>query len=521
MKIGVNILNSKFMNVLDILYPYQKDAATATFYNPKGIVCLPTGLGKTFVQASVIANDIIMNPSQFRMYVVNAPRIMLSYQLLKEVYGFLVMHGIEARYAFVHSGGKTDEAELEEMRIEANVDGYNIPFSEIGSGTSIDGIVEMMKKSKEQDLPLILFSTYNSADKIEIARVRFTKQTISIIMNDEAHYLVQEQFHDILHILTSSRCYFFTATTIHTPSDKGRGMNNKDIYGEIIYSMIPREAIEIGKMVRPRLHIVKTDDVYSSQDYEKSLSKIIYEAFYQHEKVIGDKLSPKMLISVKGSGDIRKFLSSDEYGMLRSERVSIYAVATHEEIGNDVNGQKVRRQDFLKLLKAESADPKQKMIILHYDVLSEGIDVPSITGIMPLRTLNKSKFLQTFGRAARLDKEDRKRLELGEITPGDLDKMNKPYAYIIIPNVIQSNEDDKVNLTQLITELRDYGFNPSEHIVSSSRVNGIPEIEELDGLNDIKVKIPNIGELIENLEAEIESEINAKLSKKEFLLKNI
>lgn len=61
----------------------------------------------------------------------------------------------------------------------------------------------------------------------------------------------------------------------------------------------------------------------------------------------------------------------------------------------------------------------------------------------------------------------------------------------------------------------------AEHIVSSSRVNGLPEVEELNGLNDIKVKIPNIGELIENLEAEIESEINSKLSKKEFLLKNI
>lgn len=43
----------------------------------------------------------------------------------------------------------------------------------------------------------------------------------------------------------------------------------------------------------------------------------------------------------------------------------------------------------------------------------------------------------------------------------------------------------------------------------------------MSGLNDIKTRIPNVGELIENLEAEIESEINAKLSKKDFLLKNL
>lgn len=509
------------MNVLDILYPYQKDAVTTTFYNYKGIVCLPTGTGKTFCQASIIANDILMNPGQFRMYVVNAPRILLTYQLLKEVYGFLVSSGIEARYSFVHSGGKTDESELEEMRIEANVEGHSIPFSEIGSGTSIGGIKDMMYKAKVQELPLIIFSTYNSADKIEIARKEFTKQPISIILNDEAHYLVQEQFHDILHTMSSSRCYFFTATTIHTPSDSGRGMNNVELYGNILYKMVPREAIELGKMVRPRMHIVKTDGVYSSQDYEKSLSKIVYESFHQHSAVIGNKLAPKILISVKGTGDMKKFLSSQECRNLREEGVEIYAVASTDEIGNDANGVKVRRQDFLKILKEAGNDVSRKMIVLHYDILAEGIDVSGFTGIMPLRTLNKSKFLQTFGRAARLDKNDRKRLESGEITSSDVSKMNKPYAYIIVPNVVQSNEDDRVNLTQLITELRDYGFNPCEHIVSSSRVNGIPEIEELNGLNDIKVRVPNVGELIENLESEIESEENAKLSKIDFLKKNI
>jgi hypothetical protein len=76
-------------------------------------------------------------------------------------------------------------------------------------------------------------------------------------------------------------------------------------------------------------------------------------------------------------------------------------------------------------------------------------------------------------------------------------------------------------MVQLISELRDYGFNPSEDIISSSMVNGVPELDELDGLNDIKIKLPNIGVLIENLEAEIESEENAKLSKKEFLLKQL
>ncbi len=44
---------------------------------------------------------------------------------------------------------------------------------------------------------------------------------------------------------------------------------------------------------------------------------------------------------------------------------------------------------------------------------------------MPLRNLSKSKFLQTFGRAARPDSEDRKRIDSKKVGVNDLDKMNK------------------------------------------------------------------------------------------------
>jgi superfamily II DNA or RNA helicase len=503
------------MSVLERLYPYQKEATTKTFYNNKGIVCLPTGTGKTFIQAAIIANDIELNPFQFRIYVINVPRILLSFQLFKEVYSFLTSGGIEARYMFVHSGGKTDESELEEIRLEANEHGFSIPFAEIGSGTSIDGIRQMVDKARSQEIPLIFFSTYNSADKIQTA-LEIYRQPISIVLSDEAHYLVQEQFHDILNTLKTPRSYFFTATTIHTPSDKGRGMNNVDLYGEVLYSMTPREAIDLGKMVRPRLHFVNTDGVYSTDDYNASLSKIIYEAFLQHAGTL-KKLKPKILISVKGTQDIQKFLSSPQYTTLRDSGVDIYAVASREEIGNDINGEKVRRQEFLKRLKVAGKDNDKQIIVLHYDTMAEGIDVSGFTGILPLRTLNKSKFLQTFGRAARLDAEDRIRLTSGELKFDDLTNFNKPYAYIIVPNVVHSNADDKENFIQLITELRDYGFNPSEDIISSTLVNGIPEIEEIEGLNEVVRRLPNVGELIQNLEAEIENEKNAKLSKIDFL----
>ncbi len=516
------------VNPFSKLYPYQREAINATFYDNKGIICLPTGTGKTFIESAIIANDTMLNHGQFRMYVVNAPRILLSFQLFKEVYRFMMESGVECRYMFVHSGGTTDEKELEEIRIQANSDGYEIPFSEIKSGTSVESIKSMMENARELNLPIIFFSTYNSADRIENAREKLATGLkvpvpISIILNDEAHYLVQERFHDILHTLTSPRCYFFTATTIHTPSDKGRGMQNEDLYGKVLYQMVPVQAILLGKMVRPRLHIVSTDGIYTTDDYNKSLTKIIADTFYQHGKVLEKRNQlPKLLISTKGTQDILKFLNSIEYTNLINQGVDIYVISS-TEIGSNINGLQVSRGEFLKRLKKDGEDKLKKLIVLHYDILAEGIDVSGFTGIMPLRTLNKSKFLQTFGRAARPDKEDRIKIDTGVLDPTNskqLSLYNKPYAYVIIPNIIHSNEDDKENMVQLIEELRTYGFNPNEDIIASAIVNGIPEIEELSGLNTLQRKFPNVGQLIDNLHADIEAEADAKLSKVELLMKN-
>jgi superfamily II DNA or RNA helicase len=508
----------KEKDILSKLYDYQLAAVSATDKNDKGIVCMPTGTGKTFVQASVIAKEILKNKGKFGIYVINAPRIMLSYQLLKEVYTFLMYAGIDARYMSVHSGGSNDTEDLEKIRIDTNYnEGTNIQFAQIENGTSPVVIRNFVDKTKEGDVPLIFFSTYNSAERINDA---IPSEKISIVMNDESQYLVQEQFHDIIHTLNFNRCYFFTATTIHTPSDKGRGMNNKDSYGEIIYLMTPREAIDMGKMVRPRMHFVipSNGSSYTKDDFDTSLGVIISEAFAQHNYAIGFENSPKMLVSVKGVADIQKFFQSKEYRGFLRKGVKIYAVASDDKIGNNINGEKVSRREFLNRLKEDGRDTTKEIIILHYDILAEGIDVPGITGIMPLRTLGKAKFLQTYGRAARLDIEDRDRITKGEIAPDQLDEMNKPYAWVIVPTIIHGDDDSKENIKNLISELRDYDFKPSEDIVTTKSGNGIGIVDGPEALIEIKKKCANIGQIIENVEADYEAERLAKLYKENKIL---
>lgn len=505
----------KQIDILQGLYDYQVASIEATDKNPKGIVCLPTGTGKTLVEAAIIAKEILKNEGKFGVYVLNAPRIILSYQLLKEVYTFLMKAGIDARYMSVHSGGSVDLENFEEIRIDANYNnGSNIQFAEIENGTSSTLISEFCQRARQQDIPVIFFSTYHSADRIAVSLV---DQEINLVMNDESQYLVQEHFYDIIKILKSKRCYFFTATTIHTPSDKGRGMNNRDSYGDIIYQMVPREAIDKGKMVRPRMHFVipPVGSNYTREDFQKSLGGVIFEALSQHAYVIGQGYNPKVLITVKGLGDILTFMSSREYGKLIRSGWKIYAVGSDPRIGNDINGKKVSRVEFLDNLKEDGQNSMTRMVIFHCDILAEGINVPGITGIMPLRTLAKAKFLQTFGRAARLDPEDRLRIETGDIRPNDLSEMVKPYAWVIVPTIVHEDADDKEHVGNLITELREYGFDPSQDIVSTDSKNGLPVAQGAEALLEVKKRCPKTGSYIEKVEADYEQEYIASLSDEE------
>jgi superfamily II DNA or RNA helicase len=507
------------MDILTGLYNYQIDALRSTELERKGIVVLPTSTGKTYVQSSIIAKDIAMNSGQFRMYVINAPRIILTYQLVKEVYQFLTKRGIEARYHFTHSGSAIDERDLEHIRMEAKQDGIDIPFAEIDSTTSVNRCVEAMEKSMEQELPLIIFSTYNSAEKVELAR-RQVRLPISIVLNDEAHYLVQDRFFDILTILKSSRCYFFTATMRYTPSEEGRGMNNVEAYGKVLYTLTPREAIDRGKMVRPRLHLVGTKGLYSSEDYDRSLNLIISNSFIQHKKYFGKRhpnMKAKMLVGTRGSDDMKNFINSPQYVELRESGVDVFAISSNEEVGNFVNGRRVKRQEFLSILREYGKDKNKELLVLHYDILTEGIDVPGFTGCLLLRTLVRSKFYQTYGRIARLDPEDRRRLDNGEIKATDTHLMNKPYGYVILPWITETNKDDSEFMRNLVEAMREYGFDSFEDIVGDFNPRGSDEETPEPGFNEVTRRPRSTGNIINEVLSEIEDESIAKLSPLEYL----
>ena len=217
-----------------------------------------------------------------------------------------------------------------------------------------------------------------------------------------------------------------------------------------------------------------------------------------------------MLISASGTEDMKNLIKSKEIKDFINGGGKFFAVASNNEVSNYINGEKVNRREWLRQLQVDGSSQNQELIVIHFDILTEGIDVPGLTGVLFLRDLKKSKFIQTLGRVARLDLRDRNLIDKKVITPNELDKMNKPYAWVIIPSVMAEDVDKLENLRSLISELRDFGFNPKEDIEPNDRGRG-GEGEDDDPI------VPNdetrgiIGEIIEDYEHAIEEDRIASL----------
>jgi len=490
-------------------FEHQVEILNILKKNNKGKIILPTGTGKTLIQGLDLFNRISKD-SNFGIYVVLSPRIMLSYQLLTEYQKVMYNNCVDVRYLCVHSGN--DEKEKEDMATLRVTKG--ISYTEIISTTSQTNIIKQINLAKKEERPIIIFSTYHSSEKV-IDGVG--KRQVNTVYCDEAHYLVRNDFNVFLKKIKTDNMFFFTATEKYTDSDFGYGMNNSNDYGDVLYLMTPRVAIDKGLMLRPRLHIIrtKTKEYHLDGDLSKSFSNVVMQSFRQHSYALHTQ-NGKLLVVVRSISDIKRFIDSKECDSLRRSGVDVFAVSSNETIGNWVNGEFFSRGEFLNKLKKTGDDPSKRMVVLHYDILTEGIDT-IFTGVLPFKSLNKTKFIQTYGRVARLDPEDIRRIKYGEINSNDLTQMYKPYGWIMIPELLFDDIDDNQRIYNLVNELRDYGFNPvDDMVISSDRGNGVGVIEGLEALTELRTSNNGGGKFFDQLEYSIEEERISNLSNEEW-----
>lgn len=374
-----------------ILRPHQERAHNAMQQHSKGQVLMTTGGGKTptmiFDAIREFSNSIPQT------IVVVAPRIMLAEQLSAEFLEYIT----NASVMHVHSGETHHFSSTNPSKIFA----WNY----------------QVKGHK------LIFTTYHSLIQIERSGI-----DVNTIYFDEAHNSVQRHFFESTKHFSdhANRCYFFTATPKHSTVVSKPGMNDAAVYGKVICEVSAPELVNGGYILPPQVQVhsmkVHRDKEFAAErDCMTLLDTILNEDHM--EKVLVAAPNTKVLIRMLAETEFMTEVQSHGYDVL-------WITAKY---GAFINNQKVGREVFFDTLTKWGKDSEKKFILLHYSILSEGINCPGLTSCVLMRNMDYIAMAQTIGRVIRLHTDDARRLSEGTLIPGQLENYHKAYGFVHVP----------------------------------------------------------------------------------------
>ena len=328
--------------------------------NSKGQVIIPTGGGKTICMIDdVMTNIEMINHGQ--TFVVVAPRILLAEQLCKE---FLeLIDTTHTHVMHVHSGethhfSSTKPAQIHLFANTARTAGENV----------------------------IIFTTYHSLHRIQEADIE-----VNTIYFDEAHNSVQRNFFPATEFFSadSDRTYFFTATPKHSLTIFKPGMNDPEVYGQVICNVPAPQLVEQGYILPPKVVVqeLPTGDQKQS-DCKNLLDTIDANSL---NKILVAARSTKQIVNLVSQSDFCAELYQRGYNWM-------YITA---KTGAIINGKKVDRETFFKTLNQWGQDDT-RFVVMHHSILSEGINVKGLEAVLFMRNMDYIGISQSIGRVIRL-----------------------------------------------------------------------------------------------------------------------
>ena len=349
------------MNQMKIqLRPHQERGVAAMEKHNKGQLIKPTGAGKTLTMIYDALRELQSETPQ--TIVVVAPRILLAEQLSSEFLEFIT----NAKVFHIHSGETHHESSTRpyEIRnwVDANADNHRL-----------------------------IVTTYNSLQRLADAEI-----DVDTIYFDEAHNSVKRNFFPATEHFAANarRCYFFTATrkTSLTPSKPG--MNDRDVYGDIICRVSAPELVDGGYIIAPKIVAKKFDVLAPKQVTAECDSSNLMDT-------LEDIDCKKILVCVKSAKQLINLMSHTDCAAQLNQRGYSYLYIT-SKTGAIIDGKKVNREVFFDTLNAWGRDPNKKFVCFHRSILSEGINVSELEAVVFLRNMDVIEMTQTIGRVLRL-----------------------------------------------------------------------------------------------------------------------
>ena len=430
---------------LEALRTFKKEVAKNP-HDLKGRYVYPTSAGKTLIEA-LITKHQIERTGGFGVHVVVAPRIALLTQLMREFRDYI---GDKYGHIGFHSGDQENEGREFDKNLNLLVQRKT---------TDIEKVLSEISRAREDNYPLIIFSTYHSLHKL----VR-DKISLETMIADESQYCISKRYFESVQNIKSKVKLYFTATERHAEAGTRRN-NNVQAFGDILGTASIKDLVDQNILAEPRLVLVvgKTEATY--QKSNKTRGKKIQEedviarylidlaghiAENQREKV-NDSMPAKTLFACKSAEHIRIILGEENLQNLMTRVKKIDSNRGHtiftisSRTGAKIDGKKVKRGTFLKTL----GEHQKNALVFHHDILSEGIDIDGITGVAMLRNMNHAKKIQTIGRALR---------------PYKKNPSLKPYAYISVP-VINGEVLESELLENTIRQMLSVGFDANSEVI--------------------------------------------------------
>ncbi len=192
----------------------------------------------------------------------------------------------------------------------------------------------------------------------------------------------------------ADRCYFFTATPKHSLSIYKPGMNDAEVYGNVICNVPAPLLVDEGYILPPKVVVKQLDMVQDKQMIADRDCQNLIETIDENslDKILIAARSTKQIIKLLSQSDFRKELSERGYSCL-------YITS---KTGAIIDGQKVNREVFFDTLNAWGKDPNKKFVVLHHSILSEGINVSGLEAVLFMRNMDYIGISQSIGRVIRL-----------------------------------------------------------------------------------------------------------------------
>lgn len=421
------------------LRPHQVQMLDATFSNDKGTIVCPTGGGKTLIEIENARR--FLTPGKVVLQV--SPQHVLSKQIFREFSYHL--EDVNFMWRQISSEPET---------IHRRSQGFkNFAFREVPPNsptTNPSEIRSEVERARVLGMPLILFCTYASLKKVVESGIE-----IECTNFDEAHHCVASDVFPQIQKLKSNHTYFYTATPKYSEGEtiRSAGMQNLEVYGGRICTVPFDELVKNNVIVTPRIHVQKSNVSSDEVGSISAAKKAIVETVKHYEENFFNVENHKILFCCDGTKTIQGLINE---GLPQWAKNRGYKVLSIDSVNNGYcdGDRNIGKRQFLELLRDLGSDPSQKLIVLHHSMLSEGVDVPGMSGVVFLRNSVDMIFaVQAIGRVLRTDK-------------------NNPQKNYGVVTIVQ-HDDQIEQVEEMVTS-----------ITTSLLKNGIPpraEFNEIDG----------------------------------------